>query len=334
MDSTAKLNIQDQPVPQSNDSKIFNNLIEKQDDGLFVSRHSKECLVIVVADSCTDVLDELLECSDLKLLPTFVWDSSNCIPELLGDRRLVRQTTELIECVKGFLEVNVVLGVTDSEIRRCQFSQVNELLRDVTLLRFPNLVHSTAHVSCAAVIGQGVFIAQYAVVHSKAKLESFCIINSGCIVENCCVVKEFVTVASGSVVRSTAQHSMPDNRIAVQGLKTAASKVKWCVHKTFSIERFENYIQDSIASGQTTNGGPLQKILSRKVRELCDSKRIPILTSNGTAALHALACAFELKAGRRLKWATQAFTFPSSIQVIMSCTFAFIHNLIESSSCR
>jgi len=81
------------------------------------------------------------------------------------------------------------------------------------------------------------------------------------------------------------------------------------------------YMKESIESGQTTNGGPLQRVLQTKVKDMCDSKRSVILTCNGTAALHALGCAFELKAGRRLTWATQAFTFPSSIQVTTLCLF-------------
>ena len=38
------------------------------------------------------------------------------------------------------------------------------------------------------------------------------------------------------------------------------------------------------------------------------------MTTSGSAGLHVLASAWEMKKEKRLRWATQAFTFPSSIQ--------------------
>jgi len=40
--------------------------------------------------------------------------------------------------------------------------------------------------------------------------------------------------------------------------------------------------------------------------------------ANGTAALHALVYAWALHRGRSLRWATQAFTFPSSMQAALA----------------
>jgi dTDP-4-amino-4,6-dideoxygalactose transaminase len=92
------------------------------------------------------------------------------------------------------------------------------------------------------------------------------------------------------------------------------ARFPWCVKKSFSLERYGEYIMDSVASGHTTNGGPLQQVVKAKVKDVCATQRSLVMTSSGTAALHALGCAFELHAERRLAWATQAFTWPSSIQ--------------------
>jgi len=71
-----------------------------------------------------------------------------------------------------------------------------------------------------------------------------------------------------------------------------------------------------VSCGQLTNDGPLMPVLASKIIEATFSKKSCLLTSNGTAALHALVAAYSLKAGRILRYATQAFTFPSAMQGI------------------
>lgn len=90
--------------------------------------------------------------------------------------------------------------------------------------------------------------------------------------------------------------------------------LRWCVSKDFSLESFAEYIKPSIVKGHLTNDGPLQVVAGKKLTALVQSARSILLAANGTAALHALAAGFEIKFGKRLRWATQAFTFPSSIQ--------------------
>jgi dTDP-4-amino-4,6-dideoxygalactose transaminase len=65
---------------------------------------------------------------------------------------------------------------------------------------------------------------------------------------------------------------------------------------------------------QLTNGGPLQDELAKLLQELTKSSRRVLPAANGTAALHALAAGWSIKLGRPLRWATQAFTFPSAMQ--------------------
>ena len=91
-------------------------------------------------------------------------------------------------------------------------------------------------------------------------------------------------------------------------------RVRWCPHKPFNLDRFGAYLSTSLAARQLTNGGPLQAALAAKLADLTGARRPIIPAASGTAALHALAAAWALRKGRPLRWATQAFTFPTSCQ--------------------
>jgi dTDP-4-amino-4,6-dideoxygalactose transaminase/carbonic anhydrase/acetyltransferase-like protein (isoleucine patch superfamily) len=94
----------------------------------------------------------------------------------------------------------------------------------------------------------------------------------------------------------------------------ANAKLTWCLVKKFNYKRFHNYLLPSLMKGHLTNDGPLQRRVTEKIKEFCGSKKTVLMTTNGTSALHVLATAWEMKLSKRLRWATQAFTFPSSIQ--------------------
>jgi dTDP-4-amino-4,6-dideoxygalactose transaminase/carbonic anhydrase/acetyltransferase-like protein (isoleucine patch superfamily) len=90
--------------------------------------------------------------------------------------------------------------------------------------------------------------------------------------------------------------------------------LKWISKKKFNLERFGTYLEPSLKKGHLTNDGPLQRVVSAKIQEVCGSSRRVIMSASGTAALHTLGSAWAIKLGRHLKFATQSFTFPSSIQ--------------------
>lgn len=92
------------------------------------------------------------------------------------------------------------------------------------------------------------------------------------------------------------------------------AKISWCLIKKFNPDRFNKYLLPSLTKGHLTNDGPLQRLISEKIKKFCGTQRTVLMTTNGTAALHVLATAWEIKLNKRLRWATQAFTFPSSIQ--------------------
>jgi dTDP-4-amino-4,6-dideoxygalactose transaminase len=90
--------------------------------------------------------------------------------------------------------------------------------------------------------------------------------------------------------------------------------MRLCYKKPFSSQRVWKYLQQSVESGHITNDGPLQSILAAKMQAFVRSVNTVLLAGNGTSALHALCVGLALKAKKDLKWVTQAFTFPSSIQ--------------------
>lgn len=55
-------------------------------------------------------------------------------------------------------------------------------------------------------------------------------------------------------------------------------------------------------------------MLETRLSELTKSQRRIVPAASGTDALHALCAAWSLKCGKTLRWATQAFTFPSAMQ--------------------
>ena len=90
--------------------------------------------------------------------------------------------------------------------------------------------------------------------------------------------------------------------------------IRWCPRKRFDVTRFHSYLLRSIENNHITNDGPLQSVCCAKLREFLCCEGQVVLAASGTAGLHALAVGYSLCKGRRLRWATQAFTFPSSSQ--------------------
>jgi len=92
-------------------------------------------------------------------------------------------------------------------------------------------------------------------------------------------------------------------------------RYKWVVQKPLLFRRAEELLQESVKQQQITNGGPVKHRLEDYLcsfLKLNDHKCVQ-MTCSGTAALHALVSSFNIKCGKPLRWATCAFTFPSSI---------------------
>jgi UDP-3-O-[3-hydroxymyristoyl] glucosamine N-acyltransferase len=127
--------------------------------------------------------------------------------------------------------------------------------------------------------------------------------------------------ARNAVVVDVPSATKEEDDVVEKGTLDEKDSLRWCYKKKFSIDRFHQYLHPSLVKGHLTNDGPLQKVASAKVQHLCGSNtttRKVLLTASGTAALHTLASAWEMRRGRCLRWVTQSFTFPSAIQGPMS----------------
>lgn len=171
------------------------------------------------------------------------------------------------------------------------------------------ILESFATLNPHAVLGGGVLLRKYVVLGLNASVRDHVVLTSGVVVG-----------MGGVVVRNHESENatllgVPCRpRNTIPSTNDAPGRVRWCLRKEFSLERFGSYLAPSIAKSHLTNDGPLQSVAARKVQDLLHTKRLVLLAANGTAALHALAAGLEIKLGKRLRWATQAFTFPSSIQ--------------------
>ena len=92
--------------------------------------------------------------------------------------------------------------------------------------------------------------------------------------------------------------------------------INWISNKTINDTRINELLKSSIDTGRFSNNGPnillLEKIIRKKL-QITDDKDI-IAVNNGTSALHSMILSIEFKLKKKLKWATQSFTFPPSNQ--------------------
>lgn len=91
--------------------------------------------------------------------------------------------------------------------------------------------------------------------------------------------------------------------------------IKYIQRKNLNLQDTEKILQESVKLNHFSNRGPAKYKLERileNILEIENSKRVVALSS-GTSALHALMFMFESEKGRKLRWATPSFTFPSAV---------------------
>jgi dTDP-4-amino-4,6-dideoxygalactose transaminase len=91
--------------------------------------------------------------------------------------------------------------------------------------------------------------------------------------------------------------------------------INWLNRKTYDLELVDKLLETTRRKNHYTNYGPLVYELECYFAEVLkiDSTKSVFLTSNGTTALHAIIAALNLKKKKEHKFATQDFTFPSSV---------------------
>lgn len=197
------------------------------------------------------------------------------------------------------------------------------------------VVHTNARVGSFCIVNSGAIVEHDCILEPFATLNPHSVLGGATTLKRGAVlglnasVRDHVTVACGVVIGmggAVVQSQQRENVTLIgvpckpkmvkrdNSVGPSATAVSWCLKKDFSLARFDAYLKPSVAKGHLTNDGPLQQVAAGKVQALLRTTRPALLASNGTAALHALAAGLEIKLGKRLRWATQAFTFPSSIQ--------------------
>ena len=203
-----------------------------------------------------------------------------------------------------------------------------------------------ALVNTNAIVGNFCLINSAAIVEHDCRLGDYATLNPGALLLGSVIMKSLATLGANAAVREDRTimpgatvgmgaavvrdidgplygfwGGVPARPISRTIVSDDGHRIRWCVKKLFSIDRYAQYLHRSLVKGHLTNDGPLQSVLHAKVKNLVRSNRNVLLSSNGTSALHALAAGLELRKGRHLKWVTQAFTFPSSMQGPLSDAF-------------
>jgi dTDP-4-amino-4,6-dideoxygalactose transaminase len=92
--------------------------------------------------------------------------------------------------------------------------------------------------------------------------------------------------------------------------------IDWCPQKNIDTIKINNLLAVNITSRKFTNYGPniykLEQTL-RNLLEIDDNKSIIVVT-NATVGLDIMTTGIEYYHKNKINWATQSFTFPSSIQ--------------------
>jgi sugar O-acyltransferase (sialic acid O-acetyltransferase NeuD family) len=196
------------------------------------------------------------------------------------------------------------------------------------------LVNTNAHIGDFCIVNSSVL------VEHDCVLDEYVTLNPGAILLGSVKVATLVTAGANSTVRddrSVAAGAMIGMGAAVvrdingplhgfwgglparpvfqpMAADNGDKTIRWCVKKPFSSNRVLQYLQTSLEKGHLTNDGPLQPVIAAKIKAMVRSTRQPLMTCNGTGALHAIAAGLALKENKLLRWVTQAFTFPSAIQ--------------------
>jgi UDP-perosamine 4-acetyltransferase len=191
---------------------------------------------------------------------------------------------------------------------------------------------------CGSVhIGRGCVIGANATVRERTTLAAGITLGM-----NACATRDLVSagVYIGTPARKVPQSKQiaGDDHIphTVQKSTDAShtSAIRWCPKKELNMQRFSKYLQPSLDRGHLTNNGPLQAVLSSKLKQLLDCKSHVIPAASGTAALHALVGAWELQRGKRLRFATQAFTFAPAIQGPLQTAIVLDMDDVSGGPCR
>lgn len=152
----------------------------------------------------------------------------------------------------------VVLAIGDNSTRQRVWEALQAAAQPGT---FPAIVHPSASVATAALIGDGTVVMQGAIVGNGAVVGIGCIVNTGSVLEHQCQLSDFASLAPRAVT---------GGRVVI-GKRTAVSIGATVKHGVAigadSVVGAASYVHDDIPSGVVAYGVPARIIRQRRVAE-------------------------------------------------------------------
>lgn len=235
-----------------------------------------------------------------------------------------------------------VISPTAKISRSSQISKAGTFVGENAVVLTNASIQEFCIVAAASVVSHDVKIGPYCNINPGSVICGFGIVQRGSTVGANACVRDHIEIANNTAVGMQAgvvssirtpgkiYTGVPAKEKSLKICDKTTARVgkniiniPWCTNKTFNTERFQQYLQPSISSGHMTNNGPLQNVLCQKIKNICKSQKHVVMAASGTAALHTLVCALQIREKRQLRWATQSFTFPSAIQGPLSHAIIF-----------
>ncbi|CAF1470181.1 unnamed protein product [Adineta steineri] len=231
-----------------------------------------------------------------------------------------------------------------------QNTSVKSDLRWATLIHPFSCVSRSASISegtivCAgAVIGPHTFVGSHTIINTHASVDHDCRIGNyvhiapgvrlcGAVhVEDLTVIgvgtqvipeiligQEVIIEAGSTILKNVDDRVKADSivkRSKIEQINSVDQCILWLAQKPVNYSRIEFLLSQSALQNHFANFGPCVQLLEIALKNILeiDSSKAVILTSNGSAALHAIVGGLEIFRESKLKFATQAFTFATSVQ--------------------
>jgi acetyltransferase EpsM len=216
-----------------------------------------------------------------------------------------------------------------------------------------NLIHPSAQIASGSELGSGNYFGCNVSISAPIIIGNVNIFNDGCRIAHDCTIEDanhfslnttlpgHVKIKTGNlfgissvclpIINVESWNIIGGNSLLTQSITNfnvyvgspahkIRDKIRWLNTKNIDWTKVKYYLEPAINSNQFTNFGYAVTLLENRCREylkVTDDKAV-IVVSSGAGALTAVGSVFNHIANRKLKYATQSYTFPCSAQTSMS----------------
>ncbi len=208
---------------------------------------------------------------------------------------------------------------TISECSTGSFVGANSYIGPLVRIGRHCIINTHAIIEHDCIIGENVHISVNSTLCGNVRVDDDTFIGAGCtIIPNIHIGTECYIAAGTTVTHNIEPGYFFDGKtLALRRSKcpktVGSLSFHWCAKKPIDFKSVQDILQPSIVSNQFTNNGPIVKELESFIKQSFQLKNEVHMASSGTAALHALVSGINIMHGNELRYATQAFTFPSSV---------------------